>query len=272
MAYAGESETTTKPSGGIWRLVRKLTRQELTAVAIPYCLGACVFLILIMYCVEKEMMAFTYSPLPESKKTPGWFQTCLVLEVIILFSSLMSASLTVQLHILFPMKMNTILNGLEAWGDEYNHPVKVLIHDTRCIQLLVNLFNMGHKNVVYFIKLYSIAGATINGYAAVKYHGENPMFGVMTFCIFGNLVFMYGFMYEKAFAIPDGLINAKRNVRLRIQMYGRQRMTVKMAKMQVESVRAVGIKVGDFHTMERASTPMFIDYVIRNVVSLLVTL
>ena len=38
------------------------------------------------------------------------------------------------------------------------------------------------------------------------------------------------------------------------------------------SIPPIGFKVGDFHLLKRASTPIFIDYVVNNIVNLLVTL
>ena len=45
-----------------------------------------------------------------------------------------------------------------------------------------------------------------------------------------------------------------------------------MVNRQVKSISADGINVGDFHTLERTSTPVFVDYVVRNIVNLLVTI
>ena len=39
---------------------------------------------------------------------------------------------------------------------------------------------------------------------------------------------------------------------------------------QARSIQPVGIKVGGFHTLERLSTPIFIQYVLANVVNMLV--
>ena len=39
---------------------------------------------------------------------------------------------------------------------------------------------------------------------------------------------------------------------------------------RVKSVPPVGIRVGQFHTLERASTPNFIGFVVENIVTVLV--
>ena len=42
-------------------------------------------------------------------------------------------------------------------------------------------------------------------------------------------------------------------------------------KGEMTRIQNTGVKVGNFHQMERESTPNFIDFVVKQVVSLLVT-
>ena len=44
----------------------------------------------------------------------------------------------------------------------------------------------------------------------------------------------------------------------------------KYAERCMWSVPSLGIRVGSFHTFERASTPIFIDFIVRNIAGLLV--
>ena len=81
-------------------------------------------------------------------------------------------------------------------------------------------------------------------------------------------VLIYTLMYEKAFRIPVLLETAK--IRLQACLKYRNRVQKKLLKARVNSIPAVGVKVGDFHTMERASTPVFLHYVLTNVVNMLV--
>ena len=111
----------------------------------------------------------------------------------------------------------------------------------------------------------------MNGYAALAYGGKHPEFGLLTFCVFGDIMFLYAFMYEKAFAIPEGLGRVKRGLRMRVRQC-RTSGATKMVTMQLKSIPAVGIKVGNFHTLQRVSTPIFVDYVVCNIVNLLGTL
>ena len=44
----------------------------------------------------------------------------------------------------------------------------------------------------------------------------------------------------------------------------------RILEKQVKSIPPVGIKVGEFHMLERASTPVFLHYVLTNIVNMLV--
>ena len=94
----------------------------------------------------------------------------------------------------------------------------------------------------------------------------------MAVCVGLDAVFSYAFMFEKGFGIPRGVHQVKRKLKMRM-LTCRDKRVVQMVTMQVRSIPAsVGIKVGDFHMLERVSTPVFVHYVITNIVNLLVTL
>ena len=77
-------------------------------------------------------------------------------------------------------------------------------------------------------------------------------------------------MYAKAFAIPAGLDDVKTTLRGRICLLNNV-TDRNVLRRKVKSMPCVGIKVGDFHTLERESTPIFVHYVVTNIVNLLVT-
>ena len=80
----------------------------------------------------------------------------------------------------------------------------------------------------------------------------------------------YSIMYERAFAIPKMVRLAVAQLLLRTGTGScTQRFKNEMGR-QLRAIPAIGIQVGHFHTFERVATPVFIDYVLRNVVGLLV--
>ena len=215
-----------------------------------------------------------YSSLPEEFKTPLWFVLCLLQETIKMIYGAFSASFIFQLHTLLPTRLAGVLKALAVSAKSCDgSPTKVhkIIGEIHVVQLLVNLFNVGHQNVTYCIKLLCIAGSIVNGYGAIVHGREDVVFLLFTSCVTFDLVLFYALVYEKAFAIPDGFERVKQALTYEIQVMQNGRRKKILGK-QLKAVRSVGLKVGDFHVLERESTPVFVDYVLRNIVNLLVTM
>ena len=58
----------------------------------------------------------------------------------------------------------------------------------------------------------------MTGYAAVAHGRGNVVYMLLVSCLMWDLVMMYVFVYEKAFAIPEGLERLKRLLKLNIGM------------------------------------------------------
>ena len=262
------------PEGtSIWSRAREWSLQELLSVSYPYWVLIGDFFILLVYCYEQDMTVLLYAALPETMKTPGWFSLLFLLEVNLYAYGLPSLSLLLPLHILFSEKLGKVMRALEVSIERRcrtAEEARGIFGQMRTIQLLVNLFNVGHRNVIYCIKLMCIAGATLNGYAAIVYSRDNLIFTLMAFFVLFDFLFLSAFVYEKAFGIPDRLEHLKLMLKAKIRMVGKRTVDARVLKMQIESIPLVGLRVGNFHMLERASTPIFIHYVINNIVNLLV--
>ena len=247
----------------------------------PYLASVGVLLLLLIYSVEQDLSGSIYSSLPAKFKTPLWFSFCMLQEANQFVYSMFSVSLIFQLHILLPTTLNRILKKLPQNSTRYGTDPQItrltplnasrIIGQIRVIQIVVNLFNLGHRNVIYALKLACIGLASVNGYAAIAWGTDNVIFTMLASVIANNVIFFYGFVYEKAFAIPDGVKNVKRKLRVQVQACRNVR-TRKYLCRRIDSVPSLGLKVGEFHVLERESTPIFVDYVVKNIVNLLVTL
>ena len=108
------------------------------------------------------------------------------------------------------------------------------------------------------------------GFSAVR-NGMGGIFSLVFFAIFSDIVTLYSILYEKAFAVPETCQKAKKAVKKEVTGSSLlDRKWKKYAIRCVDSVPNYGIKVGSFHTFERESTPVFIDYIVRNIAGLLV--
>ena len=138
----------------------------------------------------------------------------------------------------------------------------------RNLQLYVKWFNKAHCYVIFLLKLCSITMCILNGYAAIAHFSEHPVFGTMYYALLVDMTLLYSIVYEKAFQIPNQFTQAVQEIWVHLPKGGdRKRQAV--AKY-LRSIPKLGIKVGEFHTFERTSTPVFIDFVVTNVVSMLV--
>ena len=172
-----------------------------------------------MYCFEQDMTCLIYHSLPDSVKSPAWFVILLLPEANLMLHAVSSCALLIQLHILFPLKLTRIMRSLACLTERKCFTiaeVNEMVGKIRSIQLLVSVFNIGHRNVIHCMQLICLAAATPNGYAAIALSGENPMFGLLALFVFFDAVFLYAFVYEKSFTIPDNLENLKRVLKRRL--------------------------------------------------------
>ena len=100
----------------------------------------------------------------------------------------------------------------------------------------------------------------------IAYFSADPVFGTVYYVIFGVLTTLYSILYEKAFSVPKLIRFTRATLLLRVAGHC---SFLKCMRLQLGSIPAIGIQVGYFHTFERVATPVFIDYVLRNVVGLL---
>ena len=91
------------------------------------------------------------------------------------------------------------------------------------------------------------------------------------------VMFVYSLMYEKAFTIPENWRKVKSQLRVsaNLSTIKKYRFSVggKAGQFQkeIQRIPEIEVKVGDFHMLERESTPNFIMFVISSVASLLIT-
>ena len=104
--------------------------------------------------------------------------------------------------------------------------------------------------MIFTYKLYCIGFCIGMGYDSVAYLRDNP--GLASMCCLACLDIgtVYSLVYQKGFEVQSDFTQVV------------EAMTYSNSK---------GIKVGHFHTLERTSTPMFLQFVVENVVGMLVS-
>ena len=147
--------------------------------------------------------------------------------------------------------------------------IKCAYKSLRCLQLYLTLQNVVNQHLIFTWKLVSIGDRIVSGYAAIAHFSDHPIFGLMYYVIFFDILLIYPLVYGNAFRIPAMFEDVKVLLRLCGLRYT-ERVQWKILTRSVNSIPAVGVKVGDFHTLERTSTPIFLNYVLTNVVNMLV--
>ena len=156
--------------------------------------------------------------------------------------------------------------GRRAYGTSEIEDVYMRL---RGLQLYITLLNTVNLNLIFTWKLLSLGMSITSGYAAIAHFRDHPVFGVMYYVIFLEAALVYMLIYEKAFMVPVLFQTARSLLKLRGNGL-RNRTERKLHQKRAMSIQPVGIKVGEFHTLERMSTPMFLHYILHNVVSMLV--
>ena len=135
--------------------------------------------------------------------------------------------------------------------------------------------NVINQSLIFTWKLACLGISIITGYAAIAHFDEHPIFGIMYYVIFANVTVAYSLMYQKAFKIP-ALFKQIVNAELTKLGPGKDQAISRTAQKKVlvrqfRSFPSMAIKVGQFHSLERTSTPLFLDFVLRNILGMLVT-
>ena len=143
----------------------------------------------------------------------------------------------------------------------------------RCLQLYVRILNVVNRNIIFTWKLVCIGVSIMCGYAGIAHFKDHPIFGLMYYVIFLDASLVYIVIYEKAFKVP-ALFKQAVNAELTKLGPGNGRamsrtVNSKALMKQFRSIPSMAIKVGRFHSLERNSTPAFLDFVLRNIVGML---
>ena len=110
----------------------------------------------------------------------------------------------------------------------------------------------------------------MSGFAALAYFNVHPVFGIQYYAVFFDNALVYTVIYGKALEVPERISKTRNALSLAANRL-KNRADWKRIERQVRSIPLVGVKVGEFHVLEKMSTPVFLDFVLNNVVNLLVT-
>ena len=164
--------------------------------------------------------------------------------------------------------------------------LRQILDQLRQLVGLSELFNRCFPFCIFAWKICSLSISIMCYFFVIRHFQNFPFLCILGSYIAIALTLTYTIMYENAFSIPGKMDELKNEFLLTAQKTstsksasnpvtsgnGNKTSSFKAEmKREIKRIRGVGIKVGSFHQMERESTPNFVDYVVNQVVNLLVT-
>jgi hypothetical protein len=123
--------------------------------------------------------------------------------------------------------------------------------------------------MIFASKLICLSAPVLCGFVAIRYFHVDPVTGMLCIVLIINAVACYALIYEKSFMIPANMQKLKEQIIVSLNSRRNTSFSLEVRKI-LRSIPPMGIRVGDFNTMERSSTIMYIDFVTEKLVSILV--
>lgn len=245
--------------------------QDLIAIFLPYMTSLVAVMMGACYVYDPGMKLLLYSSLPENFQNWFFFGIFLVEEMRFLMMIVGILVPAFQLQVIGIDAINHNLHeALLASSEQSNVALRKATKALRSLQLYIRLLNTLNRHLIFTVKIFSISTCVISGYAAIAHFTDYPIFGVMYYVITVEGMLIYPLVYAKGVKIP-GIFQKVRSL---LRVVGRglaDHGYCKELERQLASVPpVVGIQVGGFHVLERNSIPVFLHYIVTNIVNMIV--
>ena len=136
----------------------------------------------------------------------------------------------------------------------------------RKMQLVMNMFNWSTSAIIFAHKLLCLLAGIVGMYFLVRLVFLQPLVTVMFIVLLFNAFSFYNVMWGNVSVIPDTMDRLKNRLSWNSRNGGSC-----IARRLIKSVPSVAVKVGNFRSMERVSTLLFVDFVGRNTAAMLIS-
>ena len=150
-----------------------------------------------------------------------------------------------------------------------DHTVKDGFALARKVQVALIILNLSSAGTVFAHKLVALCGGIAGLYFLFKLINIQPVVSVVFFVCALNSIAFYTVMWDNASLIPVMMRELKGQLGL-VAATGRVAHSRYYWRRVCKSIPCTGVRVGGFRSMERDSTPIFMDFVLTNLASLLV--
>ena len=137
----------------------------------------------------------------------------------------------------------------------------------------MSLFNQIFSSSIFANKVAAIGLVILCGSAATQYFYESPFLAMSNVFFAFDAMLICNILYDRGFAIRRQFMTLKKLVLLKMKLKLAQgthdtEIAHRMLK-GIESVRVIAVRVGEFHYLQRLSTPTFLDFCTKNIVRLI---
>ena len=143
-----------------------------------------------------------------------------------------------------------------------------VLSETRQILVFVHLFNISFANLIFTNKVFSINIAIFGSFFAIHEITGDVILRILLGVASSFIIIFYTIIYDKGFQVSQNFTQIKNRFQPLIRKSNFRKAEMKRA---IIGIRSLGIQVGSFHTLERQSTLIFLDFILKQIVGLLIT-
>ncbi|CAG7824391.1 unnamed protein product, partial [Allacma fusca] len=194
------------------------------------------------------------------------------LEILLIYfiGGPLTLSIFIQLS-MFVQTSSVIRNQVSKLRDLENLTQDRLwsaLQSCRRVNLNIVLYNQSFAYTHYLFKISSITASVVCIFCGLEWLQSAPVHAFPIMVIGVEVMIVFVIMYDNAFGIPEAMESLKERILMVSVLYEDSRKHG-YTKRTVKAVSNSGVKVGSFSTFESTSTPVFVDFVMKNVVNLL---
>ena len=140
----------------------------------------------------------------------------------------------------------------------------------RELELELKLFNLAFSDVLWLFKLTCWNINILAGFAAIQLIKLNPPLATIYAFFFLVCIVLYIAIFGLAFGVTERTEDFREVLQLAIAGLSLPaQKSQKYGQRILKSIPKVAMRVGGFHAVERESVPIFLDFVVKQIVSLL---
>ena len=141
----------------------------------------------------------------------------------------------------------------------------------RSMELYLGLYNKVFSLNVLVIKLVSLLVVIFGGFSTIRLAHSNPLLALVYVIMTLNCGTAYIAIFQLAYKVTEGVEDLKKVIEVKYTELPFPMKRLVFGRV-LRSIPLLTVKVGGFHEAERESVPRFLDFVVKQIVGLLLAL